>query len=105
MSKTVVEKDRFGLKPATLEKLSSVFKRNPKVQQVLVYGSRAKGNYREGSDIDITMTGGNLQWSDLQAIEQEIEDLMLPYKVDLSILHQIDNQDLRRHIERWGTPL
>lgn len=101
----MADANRFGLKPETLKKLSAVFKRHRVVQQVLIYGSRAKGNYRNESDIDLTLKGDDLQWSDMQIIEQEIDDLMLPYKIDLSIFSQINNEELRRHIERWGISL
>ena len=96
---------RFGLPPNTIEKLMRVFHANPKVGQVLIYGSRAKGNYRKGSDIDLTILGKELEWADLQKIEREIDELMLPYKVDLSIYEQIDNKELKEHIARWGTAL
>ncbi len=101
----MADQDRFGLKLEVLEKLINVFIKHPDIQQVIVYGSRAKGNYRAGSDIDMTMKGSRLEWSDLHVIEQEIDDLMLPYKVDLSIYNQIDNAELREHIERRGIPL
>ncbi len=95
----------FGLKPEILGKLVGVFKNHSKVQQVLVYGSRAKGNFRRGSDIDITMKGGDLSGSDLRQIEQEIDELLLPYKVDLSIYDQIDSEELLAHIQRCGKKL
>jgi predicted nucleotidyltransferase len=93
---------RFGLQPETIEKLNQVFQKNATVDQVLIYGSRSKGTYRNGSDIDLTMKGKHLEWKDLQQIEQEIDDLLLPYKVDLSIYEQIDNKELRDHIDRCG---
>ena len=96
---------RFGLKPDTLERLKAIFQQHPKVQRVLIYGSRAKGNYRDGSDIDLTMQGEELDWRELQMIEREIDDLLLPYKVDLSIYSQIENKALQEHIKRWGTLL
>ena len=96
---------QFGLRSEVLEKLLSVFHKHPNVERVTIYGSRSIGNYRNGSDIDLTMIGDKLQWSDLQVIEQEIDELLLPYKVDLSIFNQIDNPDLLNHIEQWGKEL
>jgi len=93
---------RFGLQPETIEKLIQVLSRNERVEQVVIYGSRAKGTYRNGSDIDLTMKGKYLEWKDLQEIEQAIDDLSLPYKIDLSIYEQIDNKELREHIDRCG---
>ena len=48
---------QFGLKQTTIDKINSVFEKYPDVEQVIIYGSRAKGNYRNGSDIDITLKG------------------------------------------------
>jgi predicted nucleotidyltransferase len=68
---------------------------------VLIHGSRAMGACRPGSDIDLTLKGRQLQWNDLQSIELEIDKLLLPYKVDLSLYEQIDNKELIDHIDRW----
>lgn len=96
---------RFGLPPECLARLIGVLRRHPEVEQALVYGSRAMGRHRGGSDIDLTLIGERLSWRDLQAIEQEIDDILLPYKVDLSLFSQITNDGLRDHIRRWGQPL
>ena len=93
---------RFGLMPDVIDKLHQVFQRYPKVEEVLIYGSRAMGNYRPGSDIDLTLKGSQLQWNDLQSIESEIDELLLPYKVDLSLYDHIDNEELIDHIDRWA---
>ena len=67
-----------------------------------MYGSRAKGNYTAGSDIDITLKGEELDLEQLNKINIDLDDLLLPYTFDLSILHQIANPDLIEHIERVG---
>ena len=67
-----------------------------------MYGSRAKGTFRNGSDIDLTLLGKGLTLSILFAIENDLGDLMLPYKIDLSILQKIEDPDLVGHIERVG---
>jgi predicted nucleotidyltransferase len=72
------------------------------VEEAVLYGSRAMGNYRKGSDIDLTLKGRNLSISDLFKLENEIDDLMLPYKFDFSIFSHIKNQDLIEHIARNG---
>jgi len=93
---------RFGLPPATLAALVDVFARHPGIDEVRVYGSRAKGNYRPASDIDLTLIGNQLRFADLSAVEIEIEDLGLPYRVDLSLMAEIEHPALRDHIERIG---
>lgn len=93
---------QFGLSSETIRAINGVFKKMPQIQQVLIYGSRAKGNYKHGSDIDLTIKGSNLKTTDLLKIENDIEELMLPYKLDLSLYEQIENPDLKEHIERVG---
>jgi len=92
----------FGLPPATLEKLNSVFARYSAIETVLIYGSRAKGNYRAGSDIDLTIKGSEIPFAEFMQIKDQIDDLMLPYNVDLSQYRQLENADLIAHIDRVG---
>ena len=97
--------NRFGLKAKTIEKISSVFAGYPQVEQAILYGSRAKGNYKNGSDIDLTLRGGkNLTLEVLYKITQELDDLLLPYSIDLSIFDTLDAPDLVDHIQRVGVP-
>jgi predicted nucleotidyltransferase len=92
----------FGLKPEVIEKINSVFANYSDIEKAVLYGSRAKGNYRQGSDIDITLMGIGLTYNQLLKIATDIDDLLLPYKIDLSIYQQISNPDLVTHIERVG---
>jgi uncharacterized protein len=92
----------FGLKETTIEKIRSVFAKYPEIEKAVLYGSRAKGNYRNGSDIDLTLMGDGLTHNQLLRIEREIDDLLLPYKMDLSLYRQIENPDLSKHIDRVG---
>jgi uncharacterized protein len=95
----------FGLSEATIEKIHSVLARYPQVETAVLYGSRAKGNYKPGSDIDLTLYGGeDLTLRVLLRLMSEIDDLLLPYIIDLSIFYTIDNPDLIDHIERVGVP-
>ena len=98
-------RSKFGLTVFDIEKLVSVFNKYNQIEKVIVYGSRAKGNYKPGSDIDLTLVAPKLSLTELLKIENEIDDLLLPYKVDLSLLHQIDNPDLIEHIRRVGHSL
>lgn len=94
---------RFGLKESVIEGICAVFCRYPQVQQAILYGSRAKGNHKPGSDIDLTLLGSpDLSDSILAQIAWEIDDLLLPYTVDLSAYDHITNPNLRAHIQRVG---
>ncbi len=96
---------RFGLSATTLEVISGVMAQHPQVERAVIYGSRAKGNYKNGSDIDLTLFGEALNFDDLLKIMTELDDLLLPYTIDLSIFRMIDHEGLRGHIERVGQEL
>ena len=94
---------RFGLKEATLQKIGAVFARYPQVDKAVLYGSRAKGNYKNGSDIDLMLRGGSdLTLNVLYQIIGELDDLLLPYTIDLSIFSDISDPDVVEHIRRVG---
>ncbi|OIQ71811.1 hypothetical protein GALL_465720 [mine drainage metagenome] len=95
----------FGLSARAFALLCGVFSNYPAVDRAIVYGSRAKGNYRNGSDIDIALEGCSLTFDDLLRIETALDDLMLPWSIDLSLLSCIDNPALLDHIARVGKPL
>jgi len=92
----------YGLKETVVKKIQQVFSGYPEVHNAILYGSRAIGNYKPGSDIDLTLEGSALTLKQLNAIANELDDLLLPYELDLSIYHQIDNPDLLEHIKRVG---
>ncbi len=94
---------RFGLKDTVIERICGVLSHYPQVEKAILYGSRAKGNYRNGSDIDLTLRGGtNLTLSVLYKIMNELDDLLLPYIIDLSIYNTIGDPDVIEHIQRVG---
>jgi type I restriction enzyme S subunit len=95
----------YGLKPHTIKAIQDVFANHKAIEKAILYGSRAKGNYRNGSDIDITLVGQTLTLSQQFSIETEVDDLLLPYKMDISIFHKIENEDLIDHINRVGISL
>ena len=92
----------FGLSDKTVNDIKNIFSKYEQVEKVVIYGSRAKGNYRKGSDIDLSFFGENVNRSILFEIEENIEELYLPYLFDMSIYKQIDNQNLIEHINRVG---
>ena len=93
---------KYGLKNDTIKTIQDIFTRYPRIEKVILYGSRAKGTHRNGSDIDLTLIGKDLDLTTLFEIETVLDDLLLPYKIDLSIYHKIENADLLDHIERVG---
>lgn len=96
---------RFGLPLETVEKITAVFTQYPQVERATLYGSRAKGNYKTGSDIDLTLHGdSDLTLSVVYRILDDLDDLLLPYTIDLSIFHDIADPDVVDHIQRVGAP-
>ncbi len=93
---------KFGLKQETIDKINSVFEKYIEVEEVIIYGSRAKGNYRNGSDIDITLKGKNLTDKIRSHISWDIDDLNTPYLFDISIFEKLNAPDLEDHINRMG---
>lgn len=92
----------YGLTDTELQKLTEVFSLNNKIEKVILYGSRAKGNFKPFSDVDITLVGSDLSRSDLNQILRDIDDLLLPYQFDVSLLHKLKNEALLDHINRRG---
>jgi predicted nucleotidyltransferase len=92
---------RFGLKEDTTKKICAVFARFPQIEKALLYGSRAKGSYKNGSDIDLTLQGGSeLTFDVLLKIMNELDELLLPYTIDLSIFNDISDPEVIEHIQR-----
>jgi predicted nucleotidyltransferase len=82
--------------------MSAVFARHPLVERVVLYGSRAKGCFKPGSDIDLSIYAEGLSPGEKDRILDELDDLDLPYVIDLNIFDRLTNEELRRHIERVG---
>lgn len=95
---------KFGLKETTISQINAVFTKYPQVESAIIYGSRAKGNYKPGSDIDLTLTGNDVDLPLIHKIELELDELLLPYTFDLSACHHLNNPDLLAHIDRVGKP-
>ncbi len=92
----------YGLAPSIIEKLSRVFDHYQEIEEVILYGSRAKGNFSEGSDIDLTIKGKDIDPSIIQKLTIEIDDLMLPWLVDINLFEHINSEALTDHINRVG---
>lgn len=92
----------FGLPDKTITTIRQIFVEFPAVEKAILYGSRAKGNYKHGSDIDLTLVGDMLDINSLGRIAERLDESSIPYQVDLSIFDQLRHAGLREHIERVG---
>lgn len=93
---------KYGLKEEQWEMLRNVFAKNPRIEKVILYGSRAKGTYKPFSDVDITLVGKELSMNDLLDTTNAIDDLLLPYMFDVSLYHNLKSPELLDHISRRG---
>ena len=94
-----------GLSKSTVERIRGVLARFPEVEKAVLYGSRAKGTHRPGSDIDLTLCGSALGQPLLARIDEAMDDLLLPYQMDLSLFASLTHPELLDHIRRVGVPL
>jgi len=92
----------YGLSQQTITKICDVLANYPHIDKAVLYGSRAKGNFKPGSDIDLSLHGAALTLLELGKIESELDDLLLPYSIDLLIFDTLKHHNLRDHIERVG---
>lgn len=92
---------KYGLQSGQIAKIQRIFMKYP-VEKAILYGSRAKGSYKENSDIDIVLQGITLGARDISNIETELDELLLPYKFDLSIYHHLKDSDILDHIQKIG---
>jgi predicted nucleotidyltransferase len=93
---------RFGLSDTVIKELQDVFRRHANIKKVLIFGSRSKGNYRTGSDIDLAVIGSDIDYNQLLSIHCEIDDLELLYSVDLLDYQKKKGTPIGDHIDRVG---
>lgn len=95
----------FGLPRQTIKEIQDALALYPEVEKAILYGSRATGTFKPESDIDLTLIGENLTHNHLLGIMFDLDDLLLPWMIDLSLLDAIDNPGLLEHIGREGRTL
>lgn len=93
---------KYGLSDTVIKELQDVFRRHANIRKVLIFGSRSKGNYREGSDIDLALIGNGIDYRQLLEILCEIDNLELLYSVDLLDYQKKKGTPIGDHIDRVG---
>ena len=93
---------RFGLSDTVIKELQDVFHRHANIEKVLIFGSRSKGNYRAGSDVDLALIGQNIDYRQILDIYTEIDDLELLYSIDLLDYQTKVGTPIGDHIDRVG---
>jgi predicted nucleotidyltransferase len=91
----------FGIYPKSYKEILLIIDDCSSIDEVIIYGSRAKGNFKEGSDIDITLKG-NISKEDLNKLWHKLDDSFIPYKFDISVYKELKSESLIEHIQRVG---
>ena len=94
-----------GIQEDIWQKIIDVFIKYPSIEDLILFGSRAMGNFKSSSDIDLCLMGKELNWSELAMMEADLDDLMLPWQFDLIMYTSIVNDELKAHIKKHGLHL
>lgn len=93
---------KFGLSDTIIKELQDVFRRHANIKKVLIFGSRSKGNYRAGSDIDLALIGKDIDYRQILDIQTEIDDLGMLYSIDILNYETKVGTPIGDHIDRVG---
>ncbi|MDR0733005.1 MAG: nucleotidyltransferase domain-containing protein [Dysgonamonadaceae bacterium] len=97
--------DKYGLTERDMQTITGILSRYGNVKKALLFGSRAKGMFHSGSDIDIAIVDGNIDYKTIRKIKSEFSESSLPYCVDLVNFSSLTNPNLKEHILRVGQPI
>jgi len=93
----------LGLAERDLKFLYQAIKEFPEIEEVIMFGSRAKGNFKEGSDVDLAIKGINITSSTVLRLSYKLnEELPIPFFFDIVDYRKISNPELIEHINRVG---
>lgn len=94
--------EKYGLKERDLKTIFEILDKYKEVKLVHIFGSRAKGTQKTGSDIDLAIMNEEVSDTTIIKIKSELEDSSLPYFVDLINFPEIKHSEFRDHINRVG---
>jgi len=90
-----------GIDSITEDGLKNVLTQHVNVQEAKIFGSRAIGNYKASSDIDLALFGP-VDFLEVEEIRSNLDELPIVLKCDVVAYHSIRNPKLRDHIDRVG---
>jgi len=97
-----IRTESFGLDKNVMRSLSEIFESTSEIDKVVIFGSRAKGNFLEGSDIDLSISGKAISFDTLLNLMDKVENLGLLYKIDILNHRTITDADVLEHIHQAG---
>lgn len=92
----------FGLSERNVETIIEILSKYSSISCVRIFGSRAKGNYKTGSDIDLAIMNDGFSTDDLMRIQADFAESSLPFFVDIINYQTISHPELKEHIDRAG---
>lgn len=93
----------YGLLDRDLKYIKEAVKRYPEIDEVIIFGSRAMGNYKKGSDVDIALKGQAVNRKTAIRLADDLnEKYPLPYFFDVINYNDISNEELKKHIDIVG---
>jgi len=96
---------KYGLKPDVWRSILDILQTVPQVTEIILFGSRAKGNFKPGSDIDLCIKGESISHQDVKTLLCEIDKLDLPWETDIIYYESISDVAVKEHIDRVGIRL
>ncbi|GHV06714.1 DNA polymerase [Campylobacterota bacterium] len=93
----------YGLRDQDISSLRAVFARYRAITTVMLYGSRARNTYKPYSNINFALKGANITDELLERIEEDLDDLLLPFKIDLKNFNAINDLEQKTEIMSFGT--
>ncbi len=103
-SRILYDHTRFGLIERDVSTIYEILRRYPDVKSVYIFGSRAKGTYKIGSDIDLAVMNSDVSDKSIRQLQSDFEESSLPYRVDLLHISQLHDNAVKEHIMRVGKP-
>ena len=95
--------NNFGLQDSDIKSIVEILLKNPLINEAYIFGSRAKGNFKKGSDVDIAVKGRDISTDLISKVSYTLnEETLMPYKFDVIDYNSIVNKDSTDHIDRIG---
>ena len=98
-----INNERLGLLKGDIECIVAALRKEDVIEEAVIFGSRAKGNFTNGSDVDIALKGNGITHETINSISEQLnEETLMSYRFDVLNYHTIRNNDLIAHIDRLG---
>lgn len=94
---------KYGLTQADMQQIVQAVQQFPQIESACIFGSRAKGNYKPGSDVDIAISGQKVSPEVVTRLGETLnEETLLPYYFDIVHIQSLTDSSLKEHIDRVG---